>query len=71
VSAVADALKAVRDALLLADQVKRLGEALGAKDLEIRQLDRRVTRLEAQWDTAMSLTGARPKLPPLGHDDDD
>ena len=67
-SAVGDALKAVRDALLLADQVKRMGEALAAKDLEIRQLDRRVTRLEAQWDTAMSFASARPKPPPLGHD---
>ena len=67
-SAVGDALKAVRDALLLADQVKRMGETLAAKDLEIRQLDRRVTRLEAQWDTAMSFAGARPKPPPLGHD---
>ena len=54
-SALTDALKAVKDALLLADQVKRLGETLGSKDLEIRQLDRRVTRLEAQWETAMAL----------------
>jgi hypothetical protein len=69
VSAVADALKAVRDALLLADQVKRLGEALAEKDLEIRQLDRRVTRLEAQWDTAMAFTGTRPKRPRIGHED--
>lgn len=64
-SAVSDALKAVKDALLLAEQVKRMAETLAAKDLEIRQLDRRVTRLEAQWDTAMAFAGQRRQPPQL------
>lgn len=78
-SAVTDALEAIRKAVLLADEVKRAGARLDALASELRELDRRtasdareldrrVTRLEAQWETAMAFAGARHKPPALGHE---
>ena len=47
----------------LTDDVKRAGEALKDISRELREHDRRITRLEAKWDTAMQLSATRP-LPP-------
>ena len=55
-STVSEALKAVREALLLADKVKRTADATLELTKEVRDHDRRITRLEAQWDTAMQLS---------------
>ncbi len=55
-SAVSEALKAVREALLLADKVKRTADATLEITKEVRDHDRRLTRLEAQWDTAMQFS---------------
>jgi hypothetical protein len=55
-SAVGEALKAVREALLLADKVKRTADATLELGREVREHDRRITRLEAQWDTAMQFS---------------
>jgi hypothetical protein len=55
-SAVSEALKAVREALLLADKVKRTADATLELTKELREHDRRITRLEAQWDTAMQFS---------------
>jgi hypothetical protein len=55
-SAVSEALKAVREALLLADKVKRTADATLELTKEVRDHDRRITRLEAQWDTAMQFS---------------
>ncbi len=57
-SAIADVVGVVRDAIKLADEVKRVGETLKALSGELREHDRRITRLEAQWDTAMQFTRA-------------
>ena len=56
-SMVGDALGAIREALKLADDVKRTGETLKELSRELREHDRRITRLEAQWQTAMDLRG--------------
>lgn len=62
-STVSEALKAVREAQLLADKVKRTADATLELTKEIRDHDRRITRLEAQWDTAMQFsTGSSRKL---------
>ncbi|HQR71942.1 MAG TPA: hypothetical protein PLE54_15130 [Burkholderiaceae bacterium] len=60
-STVSEALKAVREALLLADKVKRTADATLELTKEVRDHDRRITRLEAQWDTAiqLSISGSR------------
>jgi hypothetical protein len=58
-SAVSEALKAVREALLLADKVKRTADATLELSREVREHDRRITRLEAQWETAIQLFTAR------------
>jgi vacuolar-type H+-ATPase subunit D/Vma8 len=57
VSAVSEAITALKDALKLVDDVKRAGETIKELARELREHDRRITRLEAQWETAMQLTG--------------
>jgi hypothetical protein len=56
VSAVSEAFAALKDAIKLADDVKRAGETLKELGRELREHDRRITRLEAQWETALALT---------------
>jgi len=65
-SAVSDAFKVVREVLQLTDDVKRAGEMLKAMSAELLQHDRRITRLEAQWDTALQLSKIKEprRLPP-------
>ena len=62
-SALTDAAKAIKEVLKLTDNVKRAGEALKDISRELREHDRRITRLEAKWDTAMQLSATR-SLPP-------
>ena len=62
-SALTDAAKAIKEVLKLTDDVKRAGEALKDISRELREHDRRITRLEAKWDTAMQLSATR-SLPP-------
>jgi len=62
-SAISDAVNAVREVLRLTDDVKRAGETLKDLAQELRGHDRRITRLEAQWDTALKIYRARPSLP--------
>jgi vacuolar-type H+-ATPase subunit D/Vma8 len=52
VSVLTQAVEAIREALKLTDEVRRAGETLKDLALEIRDHDRRITRLEAQWETA-------------------
>jgi cell shape-determining protein MreC len=59
VSAITDAVAALREVLKLTDDVKHAGEALKEISKELREHDRRITRLEAQWDTALKLSGSR------------
>ena len=58
-SAITDAAKAIKEVLKLTDDVKRAGEGLKEISRELREHDRRITRLEAQWDTAMKLSAVR------------
>lgn len=55
-SALADAIGAIREALKLTDDVRRAGETVKEVARELREHDRRITRLEAQWETALALT---------------
>ena len=57
-SAITDVVGVIRDAIKLTDEVKRVGETLKSLSGEFREHDRRITRLEAQWDTAMQFTRA-------------
>jgi hypothetical protein len=59
VSALSDATKAIREVLRLTDDVKRAGDTLKSISHELRDHDRRITRLEAQWDTALQLAAVR------------
>ncbi len=54
-SAISDVMGIIRDAMKLTDEVKRVGDTLKSLSSELRDQDRRITRLEAQWDTAMQL----------------
>lgn len=60
-SVLKDAFDAVKDALKLTDEVKRAGEALKELSVELREHDRRITRLEAKWETALELSTVRRK----------
>ena len=63
-SAVSDALKAIKEVLKLTDDVKRAGETLKEMSAELLEHDRRITRLEAQWDTAMQLSKITASVQP-------
>lgn len=65
-SALSEAVSALREAMRLTDEVRQAGESLKAIAQELREHDRRITRLEAKWETAMELAAlqrGRP-LPP-------
>ena len=68
-SAVGDALRAVKEALLLAEDVRRLGDTMKSAAHELREHDRRITRLEAQWETALHLS-VRPSRKHLRKSDE-
>ncbi len=55
-SAFKEAISAIRDAIKLTDDVKRVGDTVKEVAKELREHDRRITRLEAQWDTALALS---------------
>jgi hypothetical protein len=63
-SAISDALGAIKEALKLTDDVKRIGETLKDIAVELREHDRRITRLEAQWETALALSQRPLRSPP-------
>lgn len=58
-SVLTQAVEAIREALKLTDEVRRAGETLKELSQEIRDHDRRITRLEAQWETAALLLRKR------------
>jgi hypothetical protein len=66
VSAVKEAITAIRDALKLADEVRQVGESLKAVAAELRDHERRLTRLEAKWETAVELAAIRSARLPEG-----
>ena len=57
-SVFGEAIDAIKAALKLADDGNRSGEVLKDISRELREHDRRITRLEAQWDTAMQFSAA-------------
>jgi hypothetical protein len=62
-SALSEAINAIRDAITLADDVKRLGGTLKEAAHELRDHDRRITRLEAKWEAAVELSVTRVRPP--------
>ena len=58
-SVVKDAITAIRDALKLADDVRRVGDTLKELVGEVRDHDRRLTRLEARLDTVIEIAKVR------------
>ena len=51
-SILTQTLDAIKDAMRLTEDVRRAGETLTKLTDEMRDHDRRITRLEAQWETA-------------------
>lgn len=65
-SAIKDALDAIREAVRLTDEVKRTAGRLSDLTAEVRDIDRRVSRLEGKWEAAMDfgkLSATRGSLP--------
>ena len=63
-SVVKDAITAIRDALKLADDVRRVGDTLKELTGELRDHDLRLTRLEARLDTMIEITQVRSRSGP-------
>ena len=58
-SVLSQAVDAIKEALKLTDDVRRAGDTLKELAQELRDHDRRITRLEAQWETAALLSRRR------------
>jgi hypothetical protein len=58
-SVFTEAVAAVQAALRLSDQVRRTSEELKDVAQQVREHDRRITRLEAQWETAAMMSRKR------------
>ncbi|PHV11919.1 hypothetical protein CSQ89_08330 [Chitinimonas sp. BJB300] len=56
-------MNAMREALKLSDDVRRAGDALKSVAHELRDHDRRLTRLEAKWETAIEIASLRSAAP--------
>jgi len=58
-SGFSKAVAAVQSALKLSDELRRTSQELKDVAVELREHDRRITRLEAQWETAALLSRRR------------
>jgi hypothetical protein len=58
-SVLSQAIDAIKEALKLTDEVRRAGETLKDLAQEIRDHEHRISRLEAQWETATMLSRKR------------
>jgi uncharacterized protein YukE len=58
-SVLREAVAAVQSALKLSDELRRTSQELKDVAVEMRDHDRRITRLEAQWKTAALLSKRR------------
>ena len=58
-SVLSEAVAAVQSALRLSDELRRTSQELKDVAVELRDHDRRITRLEAQWETAALLSRKR------------
>jgi hypothetical protein len=58
-SVFSEAVAAVRSALKLSDELRRTSQELKEVAVELREHDRRITRLDAQWETAALLSRRR------------
>jgi hypothetical protein len=59
VSVLGEAIRAIKEALKLTDDVKRIGETLKEVARELRDHDHRITRMEAKWEAAVELSSRR------------
>lgn len=60
-SAFREAIDAIKGALLLADKVERVGESLKGLAEDVSDHEKRLIKLETQWDTAIKLSGFKIK----------
>jgi predicted nucleic acid-binding Zn-ribbon protein len=58
-STLSEAIAAIKEVIKLTHDVKRAGETLKELSKELREHDRRITRLEAQWEAALRLSTGR------------
>jgi hypothetical protein len=58
-SVLSVAIGAVKEALKLTEDVKRIGETLKDVARELRDHDHRITRMEAKWEAAVELSASR------------
>jgi hypothetical protein len=54
-SAMREAIEAIKGTLLLTDKVRRVGESLGKLAEDVANHEKRLIRLEAKWETAIEI----------------
>jgi hypothetical protein len=66
-SALKDALDAIREAAKLVDEVKRVSAQISSLAVEIRDIDRRLARIEGKWEAAIDIgrMNAARATPPI------
>ncbi len=62
-SVLGDAVAALREALKLTEDVKRIGATMKEVSIELREHDRRLTRLEAKWEAVVEMAALRGGAP--------
>ena len=67
-SAIKDAIGAMKEVLLLTDKVERAGTLLSEVSRELREHDRRLTRLETLVEFSPSRPGIRELPGPDNHE---
>lgn len=58
-SAVREAIEAIKGTLLLSDKVERVGKSLQGLAEDVADHEKRLIRLEAKWETALQLSMVR------------
>jgi len=58
-SALREAIEAIRGTLLLADKVERVGNSLKELADDVADHEKRLIKLETKWETAMQLSARR------------
>ena len=58
-TALREAIEAIKGTLLLADKVERVGESLKGLAEDVADHEKRLIKLETKWETAMQLAGRR------------
>lgn len=58
-SAIREAIEAIKGTLVLSDKVERVGESLKELAVDVADHEKRLIRLETKWETALEFAALR------------